>query len=267
MKLKRSEMACTSSINTPGWKFVRLSGEHAGPFTVLCRCASAVTYAPWISDRLVEYYVLKGTLMVNDVELSEGDYGSVEPRMDGHLSDKASMEALCVVHGKIIWAKEVFDSLRKRSLSSQETRALLSLPWIEHLRRHVGEEDIGWLCDLIDEQSDETIIELCISTARKLKSGRLIDTVNKTLQPQIDLSLRVTATLYLASKDEADASLWETQLHEMAKKPDELLRVVRVFYSATSNEELVEVIKHRINTEDYNYNMPFYKMITRMAAR
>lgn len=234
---------------------------------MLCRCSGAIVYAPWISNALLECYVIAGKLTVNGEELEQGDYSNVPAGHDGFFTTETSMEALVIMHGIVIRAKEVFDEIRERSLSVKNASALLALPWIDHLRRHARVEHVNWICDLIDSKPDEAVSELCISAARSLKSERLSGCARQVLDGHPNVSLRITATLYLASKDELDSIQWQTQLQKMAERPDELLRVLRAFYSAGSNEELAGSVSQRINSGHYGYNMPFYEMILRMAAR
>lgn len=262
--IKRSEMQWQPSLSTPGWEFIMLSGDHAGPFSILCRCSSAISFAPWISDGLVEYYVLRGKLIMNGIDLEQGDYGCVDACTDGVLNTKASMEAICIAHGKVIWAKEIFDSLCRRSLSDQEAREFLALPWIDHLRRHARDEDLGSICDWIDTNPGEALSELCISAARNLMSPRLIQSAKRILANDPGLSLRITATLYLASKGEIDDSQWLIQVGKMREHSEDLLQTVRTFYGASNNQQLVDSIRQRIASGGYDYNRPFYDMLIGM---
>ncbi len=262
INIPNDKLEWLASKHTKGWEFAKLSGTHdkpfKGPFTVRCRCGPGIKYDVWVSDDIVEYVTISGVLTVNGVDLHPADYGRVESGVDGFLSSEKGMDALCTVHGKVIWGEEVLRAIRDSSLTSEDAKKLLRLPWIDHLRRHTGLDEIDLIYDTILGQTSDSIKELAISIARNLESDKLINAVQNVIQKPADLSMRVSGVLFLASKRHLKPEDWNKQLSIMKENPEELLKVTRSFYAADNNTALKDAVEKRISSGEYEYNRPFY---------
>jgi len=262
---KRSDYAWNpSTADVPGWEYTRLTGTKSGPYTLLCRCNPGVDYVPWISDRPLEFYVTKGELIVNGVPVEEGDYGYIPANTEGDFRSTKGMETLLVARGRVVKAHSVFTAVANGTISDAEAADLIKLPWIDHLRRHVSVEHLPAIQNALSRNDSARVVELCISIARGIETDSLAEPVSVALKSTSDLSLQVTAVLYLASKGRIGSEQWPDHLARLSKNPDALLEVLRSFYSARSNQELGGAIQARRDSGKYNYNEAFYKLVLKL---
>ncbi|HWQ88874.1 MAG TPA: hypothetical protein VN374_02750 [Desulfitobacteriaceae bacterium] len=259
--IKKSEMNWLPSTETLGWEYVLVSGATDSAFSVLCRCPANIDYGPWVSDKLTECFVLNGSIILNGIELQQGEYGSVDPGADGYINTKTAMETVSIMHGKVVFAGEVFDKLRKGPIPPDRAKELSCRPWIDHLRRHATVHHLNAISSWIKTTDDEYLIELCIGVARNLEPSDFIKFVQKVLTGTPGVSLRISAVLYLASKGLMSGSDWTAQEIAMSKDSAELLSVARYFYGAKDNAELEVAIKQRENSGNYEYNQKYYDLL------
>jgi hypothetical protein len=255
----------SSSMSSPMWKFTLLSGEYTPTFisraTVKFRCGAGVNSSTLVSDEIVEYVVLSGTLNVNGVDLQNGDYASVEPGVEVVLSSAVGMECICVMHGNVLHAGEIFRQIGNASLTDNDAKKLLKLPWIDHLRRHTSTSDVGSLCDAIKDSPSESVRELCINIARNLNSTELNDAVRRVFKSPHNLAMRISTLLFLASKGDIGPDEWAEQLRVLAAKQEEVIEVVSNFYAVNSLSALKNIIDQRIASGNYEYNYPLYNFL------
>lgn len=263
--IPKKDRTWTDSLNAEGWQYALLSGSANGPFTALCRCRPRVAFQPCVSNGIAEFYVLSGRLCVNSVSVDTDDYACVPPGVDCDLRSASGMEALCVVHGKAIYAEEVLDAIVNESLPDQTAKELMSMPWIEHLRRHTNDKHVSRFVRTLASTAPASVKSLCVSAARNVASDALVQAARAILQTCTDVSLSTSATLYLASKGFLSDDEWDRQLKFMQENRDTFLKLVRLFYSAASNEALTQAVRERIESGKYDYNKPFYRLVIHMV--
>ena len=260
-----AELDWQPSTSTPGWDFVRLSGTLNRPFggttTTRCRSGAGIVHIPWISDELVEWVILSGVLRVNDIDLEAGDYASIPPRTETHMRSPNGMEGICVMHGAVLRAVHVWPLIKDLALSDANARRLLTIPWIDHLRRHVSAEHSDYLMSAIRQSPSEAVRELCLNLSRDVESEALIGIVNDTLNAPCRLSMRVSALMYLAARGRLDAEGWSSERAALLNPHGELIEVLKRHYAAADRAGLQRAIEERIASGRYTYNRPFYDLV------
>lgn len=268
---RHAEQIWKADAHTSGWEYCSLRSVKGTPFhgpsTVVCKCGAQVTYDPWISNDVVEFLVLSGTLTVNGVDLEVRDYARVEAKTEGLLQSSRGMEALCVVHDKVIWGNEVIALLTQGKLVAHDAQELTRLPWIDHLRKRVEEHHVAYLTSLIAGRNGKEIRELCISMARNVSSPELVAAVRGVLAKPDDMSMRISACLFLAAKGEISKADWAEQLLAFAADSDGLLAATGRFYEAATPQALETVVRHRVSSGNYTYNQPFYDLLLKTLER
>lgn len=262
MVVKRKiDLEWIPSDYNPGWAFYILSGEDDGPLTMRCWGLNPMTYEPWISDGLTEWFVLKGKVTINGQDLSEGDYASADAGVDCSVIVKEPMEMIYVSHGRVARKNRVFKSLIDKSLNPSKAKLLSSTPWIDHLRKHATEKELIDICESIKLEDHENLIELSIGIARKFSDPKFTELVKTILDGNPGLSLRIASLLYLASKDEVDAATWQKQLKIISANRNDLIQIVRHWFGADSATELISSIDKRITDPSSSKSKPFYEMV------
>lgn len=271
---KHDVLKWRSSRHISGWEYVPVAGGapgDGGPYTLLCRCSPGVVYSPWISNACVEYLVLSGDLAVNGSVARPMDHVLVPPEIECVLSSAGGMEALCFGSGRVVWAKTVFSAIQEAALSDEDAVALLSKPWIYHLRRNIRLFSVDHLCAAIASPDvGPRVRELCISAARELDEPRVIEAAKAIIAPgkSPGLSMRVTCVLYLASKRAyGDHEGFDGQIAILASVPDELIEVTKSFYDAANRAELAARVEAQMNSKDYSYNEPFYRLLLTLTGK
>jgi hypothetical protein len=269
---RATDLVWQRSLFTNGWEYAILNGvvqsPLQGPFTALCRWPGEISYAPWISDADVEYFALAGEFSVNGHVLSPGDYLVVPPAIEGYLTSRCSGQALCMTRGSVVWAVEIFQMFRNSKLGQEDAQKLLRLPWIDHLRSQMQEGDRGVVFAALRPNVPPKVQELAISMARKFSGPDLNDAILAVQRAAQDLSLKVSATLYLSANKVIDPPNLERELKNWEKCPSEFLGVVRQFYAAETNRDLAHVVRERIRSWRMpECNRPFHELVLRLAEK
>jgi hypothetical protein len=205
--------------------------------------------------------------MINGVELQEGDYAKLDPAADAQLSSMDGMEGICIQHGKALCGSDIFLQIKSASLKDDDARKLMKLPWIDHLRRQASPAETEILCDMIKHSPSESVRELCINIVRNINSQDLCGAVKGILESPSSLGMRISALLFLASKDKVGADEWAEQLKLLASDEDELIHVVSTFYDVNDLVALRQVIDQRIASGKYAYNHPLYELLIRVIDK
>ena len=124
-----------------GWFHARLRGEHNATRTFLIKADLSTKYYSWICENISEFFVLEGELVVNDDILHKNDYAIIEPFVEVFNEAKKGMRAICTVHGRVVWARDIFVFFYRRRLSEEEIMVIVNKPWLKYLQSHVGKEN------------------------------------------------------------------------------------------------------------------------------
>jgi len=141
--LRFDDLEWKMSRKIDGWFHSRLRGEPDGPRSFLIKANSDVKYYSWICENISEFFVLEGDLVVNDYVINKNDYTIIEPFIEIFNETKNGMLAICTVHGKVIWARDIFQKLLNDTLSNDEVELVIKDPWLSYLQSRVSKEIDG----------------------------------------------------------------------------------------------------------------------------
>ncbi|MDR3666072.1 MAG: hypothetical protein P4L35_04425 [Ignavibacteriaceae bacterium] len=138
--LRFKDLEWKQSRKIDGWYHARLRGAQDEPRSFYIKAEKKTDYYSWICENISEFHVLNGDLTVNTDVLKEGDYARIEPFTEVFNSTSGGMLALCTLHGRTAYARDIFERLLVNSISEEEYRILSKKPWIEYLRNRRDKE-------------------------------------------------------------------------------------------------------------------------------
>lgn len=274
--IRNAEIQWKDSTSTQNWQYFCLAPDQwpkqvfPGPYSIRIKCGPEVSYESHLSDDVIDYFILDGSLEINGELLHKGDHLCTDPEVEIKLSTSPNrgMDAICFVRGRVVYGERVFSDIKDGSLSDIDAKRLTALPWIDYLRSYAknktGITDM-FVPVLENVSTTPAVKELIIDIARYLDAPTLNNAIHNELMKECNLTLRVAAVLFLASKGRMDDNNWKIQLDIMRKNKNELIDSAKAFYASKSDAAFKKAIQKRIEGGQHNYNMPFYQLLLELA--